>query len=385
MESSELLEIISRGEDGKHQFKATITNGNALASEITAFSNSGGGQIFIGVNDDGSLSGLGLEQLSGEHGLNQLIPNVATNQVKPAVNVETENVKSPKGLVIVVTVQDGISKPYFDNSGIIWVKSGSDKRKVTSREEIQRLFQKSGLIYSDEIPVNNMPVSEVDLSYFREFYEEEYNENLDEKEPQLSRVLENMNLAKGGMLNVAGALLFGKSPSRRLPTFIVKAVASPSYEITESEYTDSRDIEGNLFTVFQNTMSFLLANLRAVQGDQGFNSLGQPEIPKTTLEELVVNALIHRDYLIPAPIRVFIFQDRVEIISPGHLPNNLTIENIISGNSNVRNPVLVSFATRILPYRGKGSGIRRALKHYPDINFTDDRDGNLFIVTLKRI
>ena len=108
-------------------------------------------------------------------------------------------------------------------------------------------------------------------------------------------------------------------------------------------------------------------------------------LAKIVFEELVANALIHRDYFISAPIRLFIFSDRIEIISPGHLPNNLTIENIKYGNSNIRNPVLASFATKLLPYRGLGNGIRRALKAYPNIIFTDDLDGNLFKCIIKRI
>jgi ATP-dependent DNA helicase RecG len=66
------------------------------------------------------------------------------------------------------------------------------------------------------------------------------------------------------------------------------------------------------------------------------------------------------------------------------LPNNLTIANIKSGNSNIRNPILASYATKILPYRGLGSGIRRALKAYSDIDFVDDREGNQFKVVIKR-
>jgi len=112
--------------------------------------------------------------------------------------------------------------------------------------------------------------------------------------------------------------------------------------------------------------------------------VGIPEIPHESIEELVSNALIHRDYFISAPVRVFVFRNRVEIISPGHLPNNLTVENIKAGNSNTRNPVLASFANHLLPYRGYGSGIIRALAKYPDIDFLDDRDGNLFKVTLRR-
>jgi ATP-dependent DNA helicase RecG len=94
--------------------------------------------------------------------------------------------------------------------------------------------------------------------------------------------------------------------------------------------------------------------------------------------------LIHRDYFVSAPIRLLVFVDRVEIISPGHLPNNLTIDNIKLGNSNIRNPILASFATRLLPYRGLGSGIMRAMKAMPGIEFVDDREGNLFKVIIPR-
>jgi len=80
-----------------------------------------------------------------------------------------------------------------------------------------------------------------------------------------------------------------------------------------------------------------------------------------------------------------IFSNRVEIISPGHLPNNLTLENIKAGNSNIRNPILASFATKLLPYRGLGSGILRSLKAYPAIELIDDREGNLFKVIVARL
>ena len=83
-------------------------------------------------------------------------------------------------------------------------------------------------------------------------------------------------------------------------------------------------------------------------------------------------------------LTLLIFSDRVEIISAGHLPNNLTIENIKMGNSNIRNPILASFASKLLPYRGLGSGILRAYKAYPDIELIDDRQNNLFKAVIKR-
>ena len=162
-------------------------------------------------------------------------------------------------------------------------------------------------------------------------------------------------------------------------------MAFPGDYINTADYLDSRDIGGKMETIFRETISFIGANIRHVQGDQGINSLGIWEIPRIVFEELAANALIHRDYFVPAPIRVLVFRNRIEIISPGHLPNNLTIEIIKRGNSNIRNPVLASYATRIIPYRGLGSGITRALKEYPHIEFEDDREGNTFKAVLKRL
>ena len=381
METTELLEIISRGEDGKHQFKGNVTNVIALAEEMVAFSNSGGGQLFIGVGDNGSRSGLTAEDMQR---LNQLVSNAASQHVHPPINPETENVALADGLVMVVNISDGISKPYSDNQGAFLVKSGADKRKVTSREEIQRMFQRAGLIHGDEIPANGMTVADVDLAYFSGFFQREYGEELDAQDIPLPKILENMNLIKDGVLNISGALLFAKNPQMRLPVFIVKAVCYPGNSIDESEYIDSQDITGKLADVFQKSLGFVIGNLKHVQRDRSINSPGEPEIPRVALEELIANSLIHRDYFVSAPVRIFIFKDRIEIISPGHLPNNLTIENIKSGNSNIRNPILSSYATKILPYRGLGTGIRRALKAYPEIDFEDDHSGNQFKVTIKR-
>jgi len=381
MEPTELLEIISRDEDSKHQFKADFRNVDSLAAEMVAFSNSGGGQIFIGVTNGGQVAGLTRDDMNR---LNQLVSNAASQSVRPPINPQTENVALPDGLVMVVTILPGISKPYMDNNGAIWVKSGSDKRKVTSREEIQRMYQSAGLIHGDEVLANGMTLGDLDLNYFRDFFEKQYGESLETQELPLNTILENMNLMKDGILNIAGALLFVKTLEFRLPAFCVKCVSYPGNDIHVSEYRDSEDISGKIEEQFNRSLSFITRNIRRVQAEQNVNSPGELEIPKVSLEELLANALVHRDYFVLAPVRIFIFDNRIEIISPGHLPNNLTVENIKNGNSNIRNPILTSFATKILPYRGLGNGVRRALKEYPDIDFEDDKDGNMFKVIIRR-
>lgn len=381
MNASELLAIIARNEDSQHQFKANVINETSLAQEMIAFSNTLGGMLIIGVSDDGSLAGLTHEDITR---LNNLVSNAASQQIKPPINPVTENIALDGALVMVVHVPQGIAKPYMDKNGVIWVKSGADKRKATAREEIQRMYQSAGLLHGDEILVPSMTVDTVDKLVFAEFYEKFYEETLEEQDLPLTQLLDNLNLSHDGVFNVAGALLFGKNVGFKLPAFMVKCVVYPGIEVDEEEYIDSQDISGILSRVFDDSLGFILRNLRREQKGQGVNSLGLLEIPKIVFEELLVNALIHRDYFISAPVRIFVFMDRIEIISPGCLPNNLTIENIKHGNSNIRNPILASFATKLLPYRGLGNGIRRALKAYKNIELFDERDGNTFKVIVKR-
>jgi ATP-dependent DNA helicase RecG len=381
MEIVELLSCLRRGEDSAQQFKKTAINPDQLSSEMIAFSNCLGGKIFIGIGDDGSISGLSSEDVRR---INQLISNTASEAVKPAINPITSNIETDSGIVIVVDIPAGVNKPYQDKNGVIWVKSGADKRKATSREEIQRFFQSSGLIHADESPVRGATIADLDIDYFGRFFERRFGIALDKQELPLPDILANMNLAKDNLLNVCAVLLFAKSPHFKLPAFIVKSGAFDSIDLATTNYNDSRDITGKLSDVFQQSVGFILSNIRHIQDEQGINSVGMPEIPRESIEELVANALIHRDYFISAPVRIFVFRDRVEIISPGHLPNNLTVDNIKLGNSNARNAVLASFANHLVPYRGYGSGIIRALAKYPHIDLIDDRESNLFKAVLKR-
>lgn len=380
METIELIEVIARGEDSHHQFKQTIPRVKDVAKELIAFSNSEGGKLIVGVADNGDVTGLSAVQVEES---NRLIADAATNNVKPAMNVITENVDHPDGIVIVATVTKGL-RPCADNEGRIWVKNGSDKRAVTAIEEMQRMFQAATLVHADEVKVENATVDDLDREYFAEFFQNVVGEALADQTRETSEILRSMNLMKENSLNICATLMLTRQPQFKLPSFLVKAIAFPGTEITDENYIDSRDISGKLSSIYQNAMSFILANIHHKQAGQSFNSTGEPEIPRIVFEELLANALIHRDYFIQAPVKLLVFTDRIEIISPGHLPNNLTIENIKNGNSNNRNPVIASFSRYVLPYRGIGSGVQRALKNWPDIDLTDDREKTEFKVVIHR-
>lgn len=379
MEAQELLNIIEKGEDSRHQFKRDITNVISASQELCAFANSKGGMLIIGVDDLGQVIGLSANDIRR---INQLISNAAS-EVRNPINPITENIRIEDQLVLVAHVDEGRDKPYFASDGAIWVKSGADKRKVTSKDELRRLFQESDLLHADQVPIADTTLDDLNPDIFDQFYSKEFGHSYQDEEIGLEKLLDNLSLARAERLNLAGLLLFGRNPQRHKPQFNIKAVHFIGVEAISEKYLDSEDIGGTLSNQFINGLSFIKRNLRKEQKDQPRNSLGVLPIDEKVFEELLVNALIHRNYFINAPIRLFIFYDRIEIISPGILPNNLTVENIKHGVSNQRNPIISSFATRQkpplgLPYRGIGTGIKFALKLYAKIDLINDVDNNLF-------
>jgi ATP-dependent DNA helicase RecG len=375
---------IACGEDSTRQFKVDVSNGDSLASELVAFANAAGGTIYIGVADDGSIPGLSAADVRR---VNQILGNTSSQAVRSPLTLHTENVPLGNGrLVVVVRVPMGIDRPYFDRNGVIWLKSGADKRRVNSKEELRRLFQMSEQFHADELPTR-AGLEALDRLRFRDFLREVYRVDWPETRDEQSRLLLNMNLATDdGRLNLAAVLMFAENPEWIVPSFVVKAIRFPGTTIHETTYLETEDFSGPLQKVFDSAMGFVMRNLHKIQAGRGVNAPGTPEIPEVVFEELLVNALVHRDYLVSAPIRLFVFDDRIEIISPGHLPNNLTVEKIRTGNSNIRNPILVSYVAKgLLPYHGLGSGITRSLAAWPHITFVNDHEGCLFTATVHRI
>ncbi|MCW5860349.1 MAG: putative DNA binding domain-containing protein, partial [Caldilineales bacterium] len=314
MNLSELKAQVALGEDSRRQFKRDVTNIDSLAAEMAAFSNSEGGVIYLGVADDGELAGLTLADVAR---LNQLIANAASQHIRSPITVQTENLEVENGrLVIVLTVSKGIDRPYFDRNGVIWLKSGADKRRINSKEELRRLFQSVDQFHADELPTK-AGIDKLDKLRFRDFLRDEYKLDYPDSPQERLTLLQNMNLAADdGQLNLAGVLLFAERPEWIKPQFIVKAIRYPGNAIHVSQYLDSEDFAGPLPQMFAGAMAFVMRNLHKVQAGQGVNAPGVPEIPPSVFEELLVNALAHRDYLISAPIRLFIFDNRIEIVSP---------------------------------------------------------------------
>lgn len=379
MDKSEFEILLRHGEDSRTQFKKDFTNASAMALELIAFSNALGGKLLIGVNDSGNVTGLSDDDIRR---LNQLLSNAASENTVPPVYPASEVFEYENKKVMVVTVPYGASKPYATKDGRFVTKAGADKRMI-SGDEMRRLYQESGKIFAEETPFRNCDWKNIDSDYFLEFYKKKYGEDLDES--KIPAAFENLNLASNGIFNLAGALLFGRNEVFRL--FFGNQIICVSFfgnDLSGTEYRDSTNIIGNLGRLYKEGRAFIARNLKKVQNDKNFNSVGDPEIPLIVIDELLINALLHRDFFVSNNIKIIIFDNRIEIVSPGKLPNHLSVEKIKSGVSIKRNPTLCSFAFDIIPYRGIGSGILRSLKLYPDIELINNEEVESFKVIIKR-
>lgn len=387
MNTVELLDIVSTRETSKVQFKQELPNRECVAQELVAMSNSLGGVILLGIKDvTGEVVGLSSEQIEE---YDKVVSQIADN-IKPIVYIRTEVIRVDKDKsirnVLVVNIQEGINKPYKTARGEIYVKQGSNKRLLTDNSEIMRLFQQSSNLLVDEMEVFDTTIDDIDERLFADYFKREFKLSYQEKGLTYEEALRAKRVLRKDKVSLAGLLFFRKEPQSIKPAFTIKAVSFFGNDIAGSSYRNKpEDFKGTIPELFKQSMNFLRSSLLHTQQEQEFNSVGVLEISEIVLTELIQNALVHRDYFKNAPIKIMIFDDRVEIVSPGKLPNSLTIEEIKFGNTVIRNNQIAMFAIHSMPYSGLGSGIKRALAQQPDIELINDVNGEQFIVRIPRM
>ena len=173
----------------------------------------------------------------------------------------------------------------------------------------------------------------------------------------------------------------------KMPMMTAKCICFAGNNVGSKVFRDKvndADMEGNLLHQYDTIMDFFTRNLHNVQVGDEFNSMGKLEIPYTSLVEFTVNSLVHRSLNMKAPVRIFIFDNRLEIHSPGALPNGLTIDDIKAGTSMPRNMFLFNNAIYLLPYTGVGSGITRALDEDINVTFMNNDKAHEFVITVWR-
>ena len=383
MTEQELIELCSLGESTTVQYKLEFTTPKQVAEELVAFANTRGGIIVFGAEDKtGKLVGLTYEQTQY---VSREIGNTANDQVRPVIYLDTEIVKHNDALFLIAYVKSGAYKPYKDLSGNIWVKQGADKRRVTENVEIRRLLQNSHQYQVDIDGVDGTSDDDIDTKALDAYFTSVYQKRVDDFNLPRKNVLRNAHIIDDlGRLTIAGTLYFAKDPQQFLPQYCIKAVWYVGNDISGTEYHDSRDITGTIPEMYDEALRWIKSCLKRPQNGQSFNSVGQLEVSEVVLEELLQNALVHLDLLKPAAIRLLVFDNRIEIINPGCLPDGQTIDEILLGNSNPRNILLAQFGSHTMPYRGLGSGIPRVMATNSDVEFIDRPDGNQFVARIWR-
>ena len=327
----------------------------------------------------------------------------------PSILIKIDTVEVEDGNLVIATVKEGLNKPYHDNKGIVWVKNGADKRKVFDNAELAEMMTDCGSFAPDEAGVRDATVNDLDATTIKQFLGNRFERVLEKKgltgdafnEASLDmicsaiakghdceKILRNLRFIRpDGTLTVAAMLLFGKYTQRWMPMMTAKCICFAGNSIGGKVFRDKvndADMEGNLLHQYDTIMDFFTRNLHNVQVGDEFNSMGKLEIPYTSLVEFTVNSLVHRSLNMKAPVRIFIFDNRVEIHSPGALPNGLTIDDIKAGTSMPRNMFLFNNAIYLLPYTGVGSGITRALDEDVNVTFMNNDKAQEFVITVWR-
>jgi len=378
--TDKIKEIISQGENRRVEFKSGSVRADSLAVEMSAFANTSGGTILVGVEDNGDITGM--ERTDFE----EWVSNIARQNIIPALNPVVCTVSTDKRNIGVIEISKGEYKPYQTVDGRYRIRVGSTNR-IATKEELSRLFQQAGLVQFDLSPVDGTSLKDLDTNrlhhYWSTYYEIPY-QDMEENE-QIS-ILINADIItySEDRLNctIGGLLIFGKNPQRRLPQSSVMFAVFSGNDIT-SELLDKKEISGTLSDLIDHTANLVELYIPKPSVISGLKREEITVIPRKVIRESLVNAVCHRDYSIAnQKITVYKFSDRFEITSPGNLPNTLTVEKIRYGNSAPRNLFLLKFLDNFRYIDGLGRGIPMMIKEMGE-RAVFEEIGDRFRVTLR--
>jgi ATP-dependent DNA helicase RecG len=402
MRRDEVLDLIRNGEDSVVEFKRDDVANHDLAKHLVGLLNFEGGRVLLGIEDDGSVSG------TTRGNLEEWVAELCRVKVEPPIipYMSWGRDIEPGKHVLVVGVPVGPDKPYarvHDAKRTYFVRVGRSTREA-SREELERMFQASGRLSYGLKPVPGARLSDLDPRRLSDYLVRVLGGTAPEAGdiPEWERLLTNLDLmtsaAGQAVPNVDAMLLFGSMPRRFLPQSGIRAIA---YAGHEPDYAARADqiIGGALVPLaaedgsilesglVEQALDFVVRNTQPSSALVGGQRVDRSAFPQDVLRELVVNALVHRDYSIAgADVTLHLFENRLEIASPGRLPNTVTVDGMRTGLRYARNQTLVYIMRdyRYVEARGMGvrykviPGMRRHNETEPQFSAEDTR----FVVTL---
>lgn len=386
MELKTLHRYIRAGESLSLEFKIWPLVADDLAATLVAFANSEGGMVLLGVNDAGEIVGV-----ENSDRTMQLVDQIAYQNSEPPLLIMQETVTTPEGkAVVVVSVPQGDLRPYRTNRGDYFIRIASGRRRAT-RQELLRLFQAAESLHYDETLLTRATLKDLDRYAFEDYLRQAYQRSVEDFEIGYETLLANLSLIKQSEQEfhptVAGLLFFGRDPQKFLPTAHIVTARVPGNDLAAVP-SDVKDIVGRLPDILEGAMRFVEIHLPTPHHIQRLEPEARPELPSDALRELLVNALAHRDYTLASPVRVFVFDNQVQIRTPGGLPNSVKIETIRLGGAHVlRNPMIYTLFRRYGLVTGVGSGVYRAIRQIRAAIGEEPQlfiEGNEFVVAIPR-
>jgi len=394
MTKNELLELIANGENSGVEFKRDDIRPEQLAKEIVAFANFRGGRVLLGVEKDGAISGITRSPLE------EWVMNAISGRVTPQLIPFYEEIAiDGSKRVAIVSVERGVNKPYALRDGDrldFFIRLGSESR-CADRDTIRRLFQASENIHFEVTPVSGAMWEHYDQTRVQGYFQ--LVRRFDEL-PALpdqsgwERLLINNDYMltteqEKVVATVAGSVLFLRQPARFLSAAGVNAAAfrgaEKTYDSLARERFDlpmvalPRKRHPGTRGLIEEVLAFVQ---RYVSGEilEGARRVRQWLYPKEIVREALLNALIHRDWTIPTDIELAIYSDRLEMISPGALPNTVTVEKMKAGVRVPRNPIIMRTMQDCGYVEAMGMGVRSMVRGMLEHNGTEPE----FIATEDR-
>ena len=408
MTKTELVETIHNGENSGVEFKRDTIDNRALAKELVAFANLQGGSVLLGVDDDGTVVGTTRDSLE------EWVMTACRDKMRPELIPYFEVLRDvePGKDVAVVRVSRGwnVHHVWHNQHRTCYIRVGTLSREA-SQEELQRLFQQRGAFRAELRPVSGTSLEAFDLRRLRDYFARIRGQSVpdDEAQERWTALLVNTEIMteedEGAAATVAGLLLFGSNPNRSLPQAGIDAVAYPGRQ-KDYEAKERASLRGPLTPLFQmdehgnkelqenglveQAIEFVRRStaITATLAD-GSRREERWTYPEEAVREAVVNALVHRDYLLSGTnVEMSIYEDRLEIVSPGKLPNGITPERMKVGCRAARNQLLKDVMRDYAYLEHMGMGVpRKIVKSMREHNGTEPElveDGELFTVRLWR-
>ena len=401
MTRTELLEMIHNGESSGVEFKRDVVQNHDLAKELVAFANFQGGVVLLGVEDDGSVNGITRDNLE------EWVMTACRDKVRPGLIPFYEVVKDvePGKDVAVVRVSRGfdVQTLWHNNKNAYYIRVGTQSREP-SPEELSRLFQQRGTFRAELRPVSGAVFADLDLRRLKNYFVRVRQQDVpaDDDEAGWATLLFNTEIMVEDGITVSGMLLFGRLPNRFLPQAGIDAAAFPG---NSKDYgaRERSALRGPLTPLLSDADEIVEAGLveqalafvqrnTAVAGqleEGGARREEVPAYPREAVREAVVNALVHRDYLLSSTdIELTIYDDRMEIVSPGRLPNGITPARMLTGCRAARNQLIKDVMRDYRYLENSGMGVpRKIVKCMLEHNGTAPvliEDGERFILRLLR-